>query len=134
VSRSPNPSEVVANFIDCINRGDLNEIAALLSDDHRMVVLDEAALCGRNASIDAWKAYLSSFPDYLIFRRHTTAHGSRVAVLGTTSGSHLGLVPEEEMKVTVIWLAEVVDGRLAGWQVAEDTPELRLAVGFPTSV
>jgi hypothetical protein len=37
------------------------------------------------------------------------------------------------MKVTVIWLAEVFDGKFWEWRVAEDTPELRLDVGIPAS-
>lgn len=54
-------------------------------------------------------------------------------MLGTTTGSHLGLSDEEEMKLDVVWLAQVVDGQLPLWRVAEDTPELRDEVGIPAT-
>ena len=54
-----------------------------------------------------------------------------MAVLGVTTGSHLGLPDEEEMRLSVIWLAHVVDGRLSSWRVAADTPELRAQLGIP---
>ena len=54
-----------------------------------------------------------------------------MAVLGVTTGSHLGLPDEEEMGLSVIWLAHVVDGRLSSWRVAADTPELRAQLGIP---
>jgi hypothetical protein len=53
-----------------------------------------------------------------------------VAVVGTTTGSHLGLPDEEEIKLEVIWLAEVLEGRLSRWRVAEDTPELHAQLGI----
>src|SRR4051794_18681255 len=61
-------------------------------------------------------------PDYVFYPRHVTAAGNSVAVFGTTTGSHLGLPDDEEMTLGVIWLAEVLDGRLSQWRVAEDTP------------
>ena len=48
-----------------------------------------------------------------------------VAVLGHTTGSHLGLPDDEEEQQLVIWTARVVDGRLASWHLVEDTPERR---------
>jgi hypothetical protein len=61
-----------------------------------------------------------------------TAAGSSVAVLGTTTGSHLGLTDDDEMALDVIWLAEVTNGTLSSWQIAADTPALRHEVGIPT--
>jgi hypothetical protein len=76
---------------------------------------------------------LSSFPDYVISPRLITADGAAVAVLGMTSGSHLGLPDEEEMRLGVIWRAHVVGGRLSLWRVADDTPE-RAQLGIPPTV
>jgi hypothetical protein len=69
----------------------------------------------------------------VIYPRYIAGAGHSVAVLGTTTGSHLGLSDEEEMKLDVVWLAEVVDGRLSMWRVAEDTPALRDEVGIPAT-
>lgn len=128
------PLAAVLSFIDCINRSDLQGLGGLMHDDHRLVVLDEPPLVGRDASVVAWKGYFSSFPAYVIYPRHLTGAGSQVAVLGTTTGSHLGLPDVEEAAITVIWLADVADGRLALWQVAEDTPARRSQAGIPPTV
>ena len=123
------PLAAVVSFIDCINRGDLDGLGALMSDDHRLVVFDEPAVVGRAANVEAWKGYFSSFPEYVIYPRHVTADGPRVAVLGATTGSHLGLPDEEELQLGVIWVADDADGVLSSWHVVEDTPEARRRYG-----
>jgi hypothetical protein len=55
-------------------------------------------------------------------------------VLGTTTGSHLGLPDEEESRLGVVWLAEVESGTLSLWQVADDTPGTRERAGIPDAV
>lgn len=97
MTRPPTASTAVAAFIDAVNRGDLEGIAALVSEDHVLVVPGEQPISGRSASLEAWRRYFESFPEYLIFRRQMTVEGNRVVVLGTTTGSHLALPPEEEM-------------------------------------
>jgi ketosteroid isomerase-like protein len=132
MARRPLPPIAVAiSFIDCINRGDVDGLADLMTDGHTLVVLDEPPLVGRGANRYAWHGYFSSFPHYVIHPRHIAASGASVAVLGTTTGSHLGLSDEEEMKLDVIWIAEAADGRLSLWRIAEDTPQLRAQVGHP---
>ncbi len=135
MARSPLPPIAAAiGFIDCINRGDLRGLAALMTDEDALVVLDEPPLVGRRENSDAWRGYFSSFPEYVIYPRHVTATGASVAVLGVTTGSHLGLPDEEERRLDVIWLADVVDRRLSSWRVADDTPELRAQLGIPATV
>ena len=128
------PVAAVVSFIDCINRGDLDGLTALMRPDHRLVVMDEEPLVGQAANTSAWNGYFSSFPQHVIHARHIEANGSRVAVLGTTTGSHLGLPDDEERALGVIWLADVTEGSLASWQVAADTPALRAETGIPTTI
>jgi hypothetical protein len=128
------PVAAVVSFIDAVNRADLDRLAALMHVDHRLVVLDEAPVVGRAANIRAWHGSLSSFPSYVIYPRLIAGDGHRVAVLGTTTGSHLGLPDEEESRLAVIWLAEVESGTLSLWQVAEDTPGTRERAGIPHTV
>jgi ketosteroid isomerase-like protein len=48
MARQPLPAIApVVSFIDCINRGDLDGLTELMTDDHALVVLDEAPLVGR---------------------------------------------------------------------------------------
>lgn len=132
-SRRLPPVAAVVGFVDRINRGDLDGLAALMTDDHRLVILDEDPVVGRSANVDAWRGYFSSFPTYVIHPRHIAQRGDRVAVLGTTTGSHLALPDEEERQLDVLWFADVRDGRLASWHIVDDTPERRADLGIPTS-
>ena len=124
------PVAAVLGFVDCINRGDLEGLAALMSEDHRLVVLDEEPLAGRDANVEAWRGYFTSYPDYVIHPRDVVAEGGRVAILGVTTGSHLGLPDDEEIQLTVIWTADVADGRLTSWRIVDDTPANRTHLGF----
>jgi hypothetical protein len=125
------PVAVTIAFIDCINRGDLEGLVALMTDDHALAVLDEPPLVGRDANREAWIGYFTSFPEYVIYPRHIASSGASVAVLGTTTGSHLGLPDDEEMKLDVIWVGDVVDGRVSVWRIAEDSLEVRAQFGIP---
>jgi len=53
-----------------------------------------------------------------------------VLVLGSTTGSHLGLPDQEERELPVIWRTTVRDGLLVLWQVIEDTPGQRAFLGL----
>jgi hypothetical protein len=126
------PLAAVVSFVDCINRGDLDGLGRLMTDDHQLVVLDEPPLVGRDANLVAWDGYFTGFPLYVVYPRHLAAQGSTVAVLGTTTGSHLGLPDHEELQLDVLWLAEVSHGQLSRWEIAEPTPEALAAAGVPT--
>jgi hypothetical protein len=132
-SRPLPPVAVVVSFIDCINRGDVEGLGELMSDRHRLVVVDEAPVVGRDHSREAWQGYIAAYPAYVIHPRAFATRESLVAVLGTTTGSHLGLADAEEARLTVIWLAEVEEGKVASWQIIEDSPAARAGVGLPAA-
>jgi limonene-1,2-epoxide hydrolase len=119
------PVRVVLRFIDCINQGDLQGLGRLMTDDHQLKVFDEAALIGREANQAAWRGYVESYPAYVIHPHRIAERAAVVAVLGHTTGSHLGLPDEEESQLTLIWVAEVVEGALHSWRLIEDTPDNR---------
>ena len=124
------PRDVVADFVDCINRGDVAGLGELMTDDHELRVFDEEPLRGKQANVDAWRGYAAAFPAYTIVVREVAERGGRVAVLGHTTGSHLGLPAEEEQELTLIWLAEVSDGLVRSWTLVEDTPDARREWGL----
>jgi SnoaL-like domain len=103
-----------------------------MTPDHTLV-LDESPLVGRDENVAAWTGYFSSFPTYVIYPRQISADGRRVVLLGSTTGSHLGLPDEQEIELEVIWLAEVIDGALALWQIVADSPEARARAGLSTT-
>jgi hypothetical protein len=124
------PVAAVISFIDGINRGDVDHLAALLADHHRLHVFDEPPLEGRSASIDAWRAYTSSYPEYVIYPDRVVARSAEVVVLGHTTGSHLDLADEQESGLTLLWRAIVTEGRLNLWQLMTDTPGRRTEFGL----
>jgi limonene-1,2-epoxide hydrolase len=124
------PLGVVLSFIDCINRGDLDGLARLMSDEHRLLIAGVPPVEGREANVKAWRAYMTSFPGYVIHPQRLGAKGSRVAVLGATTGSHLELSDEEELRMLLIWVGVVVEGRVASWELLDDTEERRAELGL----
>ena len=125
------PLAAVVSFIDCINRGDLDGLGGLLHPSHRLEVLDEAPLVGRDANVEAWRGYFTAFPEYVIYPRALVQSGTGVAVLGTATGSHLGLPDAEERDLEVIWLADVDQGLLTRWAVRDATEDERRDAGLP---
>ena len=69
--------------------------------------------------------YFRGFPDYVIAPEQLAETASRVAILGHTTGSHLGLADDEERTQTLIWIVDVGDGQVAAWRLVEDTPRAR---------
>jgi hypothetical protein len=125
------PVAAVIGFIDCINRGDIDGLGMLMTEDHELVVFGEEALRGRTPNIQAWAGYAAAYPDYVIYPRAVTEPSEGcVAVLGHTTGSHLGLTDQEERALSVIWLAEVQNGQLCRWQLLEDRPDRRTELGL----
>lgn len=125
------PVAAVIGFIDCINRGDIDGLSRLMTDDHELVVFGEEAVRGRARTTEAWAGYTAAYPDYVIYPRAVAEpRDGCVAVLGHTTGSHLGLPAHEERSLPVIWLAEVHDGQLCCWQLLEDSPDRRLELGL----
>ena len=116
------PVAAVVSFIDRINHCDVPGLAALMTDDHRLVVLDEPPVAGKAANIAA----------YVIYPHEIVERDGRVAVAGHTTGSHLGLPDEQEARLTVIWLADVSEGRLTSSRIVADTPTARGEFGLTT--
>jgi hypothetical protein len=103
----------------------------LMTPDHRLQIFDESPVVGRDANERAWRGYLESFPNYLIYPHQITDVGrGAVAVLGHTTGSHLGLSDAEESKETLIWLAETAGGAVAVWSLVDDSSVNRSRYGL----
>jgi SnoaL-like domain len=126
----PPPVAVVVSFIDCINRRDVDALGGLMTDDHALEVFDEAPLVGRVANIEAWRGYTDSYPAYVIHPHRISDLGATVAILGHTTGSHLGLPEAEERRLTLIWVADVVDGAVQSWTLIEDNTGNRRRLGL----
>jgi hypothetical protein len=130
MSRQLPPVAVAIGFVDRINTGDVDGLSRLMSPDHRLQVFDEAPIVGRDANVEAWRGYAQAFPEYVIYPHRIAERDGRVAIVGHTTGSHLGLPADEERALTLIWLVTVADGLVSAWELLEDTDETRAALGL----
>jgi ketosteroid isomerase-like protein len=126
---TPNAIAVI-DFIDTINHRDVDRLVSLMTDDHVMRILDEAPVSGKQALREAWRGYFEAFPRYRVYVDRIAVAGDRVAVLGHTTGSHLGLPDREESALPVVWTADVRGERLASWNILEDSTERRRELGL----
>jgi ketosteroid isomerase-like protein len=127
------PVALAVSFIDHINRRDLAGLSALMRADHCLEVFDEPPVIGKKANTEAWRGYFASFPDYIIYPHRIADRAGTVAILGHTTGSHLGLPDDEERQLTLIWLADTSAGTVAGWKLVEDNGFNRHAWGLDTA-
>jgi BirA family biotin operon repressor/biotin-[acetyl-CoA-carboxylase] ligase len=118
------PLAVAASFLDCVNRGDVDGLGRLMSDDHELKVFDEPSVRGREACVRAWRGYANAFPRYTVHPRQMAERDGVVAIAGRTTGAHV------ESDETIIWLAAIVDGQVRSWRLIEDTPEARRHFGL----
>ncbi len=124
------PLATVLSYLDAINRNDLEGLMALSADDYTLTVLDEPPQSGKARMTEAWRGYMAAYPNYVIYPHRMAAAGDKVAILGHTTGSHLGLADEAEARLLLIWLAVVRDGLVASWTILEDTPAKRARLGL----
>ena len=111
-----NGQEVVLDFIEAINNGDLEGVTALMSEDYVFVDHSGSEHRGREKMREAWRHYLRNWPDYRIHVREILKCGKdSFAVLGATTGSHVG--EDVESNETVLWLADVSDGKVTLWRM-----------------
>ena len=122
--------QLALDFIDHINRRDPAGLRQLMSDDHRLEVFDDDPLIGEEANASAWRGYFDGFPRYRIHPHRVAEHDGRVAILGHTTGSHLGLPDDEESRLTLIWIADVAGGSVTRWRLIDDDEPNRRAFGL----
>jgi ketosteroid isomerase-like protein len=137
------PRSVVLAFVSRINAGDVDGIAALLTDDHEFIDTAGASFRGRENLREGWVGYFRLFPDYHIDAPAVRVEGSTITLVGTSTGTLTpfgeqalrrpdGTLPApDELQGPAIWTACVEDGLIAQWRVYSDTADVRAALGLP---
>ena len=69
-------------------------------------------------------------PEYLIHLHEICALDQTVALVGSTTGSHTGQPPQEELQCLLIWLAVVQGEKVAEWRLLDNSPENRCHLGI----
>jgi uncharacterized protein (TIGR02246 family) len=100
-------------FVDCIDDQDVEGLAALMTEDHTFIGDREGDVdVGRETMREGFRSYFADFPDFRIHMPKVTRSGGDVAIIGTTTGSHVP--PELEEMGTVVWIATIGGGLVAG--------------------
>ncbi len=110
---------IVLEFVMCINKGDSEGLKAIQTEDIIFTDMEGDVYRGR----DGWEDYFTSYPEYKIHVENLITSGNGVAIIGTTTGSHVE--PEVEEKETILWTAEIRDGYVAEWRIYADVYEIR---------
>jgi ketosteroid isomerase-like protein len=116
------PKAITLKFIDRINSGDPDGLMALQTDDFTFTSYSEEVYVGK----DGWHDYFSSYPKYKIHVEKLITSGNGVAVIGHTTGCHVG--PKIEEKWTILWTAQVRNGLIAEWRIYSDIEEIRAEI------
>jgi hypothetical protein len=116
------PKSVTLRFIDRINSRDSEGLMALQTKDFTFISYSEEVYVGK----DGWHEYFSSYPEYKIHVEKLITSGNGVAVIGYTTGCHVGPVVED--KWTILWTAQVRDGLVAQWRIYSDVDEIRASL------
>ncbi len=118
----PNPKSVTLKFIERINARDPEGLMALQTEDFTFISYSEEVYVGK----DGWHDYFSSYPEYKIHVEKLITSGNGVAVIGHTTGCHVG--PAVEERWTILWTAQVRDGLVVQWRIYSDVEEVRAAL------
>jgi ketosteroid isomerase-like protein len=114
--------DFVIQFNECINRGDLAGLGALMTDDHVFTDSVGAEVRGKADCLEAWRGFFRQFPDYRNTFMQVTPQGDRVVVVGFST------CETAELDGPAIWTAAIHDNKVAHWRVYQDTPEVRAEV------
>ncbi|WP_203904025.1 DUF4240 domain-containing protein [Virgisporangium aliadipatigenens] len=102
---------VVIAFNDRINHGDLEGLAALMTDDHAFVDGAGAVVVGKAECTEVWRGFFAAFPDY---RNHFEAVS---AVRGVVTVDGWSECREPALAGPARWSAVVRADKVARWQV-----------------
>jgi ketosteroid isomerase-like protein len=114
----------ILEFIDHINKHDLEGIAGMLSDDHIFIDAYNNSVTGKDNMKASWKVYFEWFPDYTIETCDIIQGGSCTAVFGFANGTYHNMHNHEKTNhfhLPAAWRVIVENDKIKQWQVYSDT-------------
>lgn len=116
--------DIAFRFVECINRLDIDGLAELMTKDHLFSDLAGDIELGKIKMLNAWRDYMSRFPEYMIHISEVFEVDDEIILVGRTTGSHLQIPRREEFTGgTIIWVAKIRGDKVTEWQLYYDTPE-----------
>ena len=125
---SESPVAVAQAFVRAINRQNAEELAGLMTADHRFIDSLGNLVSGRDKMCAGWAGYFRIVPDYTVAIEETYCDGLVVVMLGTAQGTYSSdgsLKPENRWQSPAAFRAYIEDGRVAEWRVYCDNEPIR---------
>ena len=119
---------VAQAFVRAINRHQVDDLAALMTEEHRFIDSLGNTVQGRQKMQAGWAAYFLMVPDYSIAVEETYSDGPMVVMLGVAEGTYAPdgkLTPENRWKIPAAFRALVEHGKVAEWRVYADNEPIR---------
>lgn len=117
-------TDIVARFNAAITAADIGALAGLITDDHRFVDPAGNEIAGREEVLAAWRGFFQAFPGYRNTFAQTRADGGSLCLMGASHCS------DPRLDGPALWRATLQGGKLAAWEVFDDTADTRRALGF----
>ena len=119
-----NPEQIVLQFNEYITKHDVESLANLMTDNHRLTDRDGNIGEGKENMIAGWNIFFKMFPDYKNTFTEIKSDGELVIIKGYAYWS------EENQHDDVIWTAKIENGLIAEWKIYYDTEENRKRFGI----
>lgn len=114
---------ITFEFIDSINKADLNRLSNLISENHVFIDSQGNKMKGKQNILDAWEEYFHLFPDYKIEAIESFRNADSVVLIGYASGTYQADESNPDSnhwKVPAAWKAIVKNNKVEFWQVFAD--------------
>lgn len=125
---SQSPIEVANAFVRAINRQNVDELASLMTADHRFIDALDNQVEGQDKMRSGWAGYFRMVPDYSIAIEEVYCDGSAVVMLGTAGGTYSSdgsLHEEDRWQIPAAFRAFIEEGKVAEWRVYCDNEPMR---------
>jgi len=116
-------NNILLDFVDAINKADIDKILNIMSDDHVLIDSHDNKVSGKDNLKQAWIGYFALFPDYKIEINETLEKDSLICILGYASGTYKNLqndINSNFWRIPAAWTAIIKDNHVKHWQVYAD--------------
>lgn len=110
---------IVLQFNECINKQNIDGLAALTTDDHTFIDSVNSVIHGKEKSLESWGRFFELFPDYRNVFEKLESQNNFVLITGHS------ICLGKRLDGPALWTAKIKDDKFAEWRVYHDTPENR---------
>ena len=127
--------EIITNFVDAINKHDIDEMVTLLAKEFIYIDSSGEQFEGIEENCKNWNEYFRYIPDYSLDVDDYFQKEDLIVLVGSASGTYCPgseYLEENSWKVPKAWKAIVKDSKLVYWQIFADNSKLmRIIKRYP---